>query len=100
MRREAHRLCRVQVEGVHPVSIAVPERSRGYGRLRCIEPQDFCGKCDEYRANRERHENSGCAGSFTGCGWDGPSEWIRTFGMIVWRMEECPDCQGEVEAEA
>ena len=79
------------------MGVPVPERSRGYGRLRCIESQDFC-ECGESRLHVERHERSGCKLGFVGCGWDGPSEWIRTFGMIVWCVEECPDCRGEVEA--
>mgnify|MGYP001610334734 CR=1 FL=1 len=60
----------------------VAKLNHGYGTLRCIAPQDFC-ECGESRLHAERHERSGCKLGFVGCGWSGPSAWVKTFGMTV-----------------
>ena len=79
---------------------SVASTNRGWGRLRCVESQDFCDTCNKPHTTAEQHyKTTGCKGSFTGCGWEGPSQWVRTFGMTVWLIEECPDCQGKVECE-
>jgi hypothetical protein len=82
------------------MSATIASRNRGHGTLRCVEPQDFCDTCNAYRSSAEHHYDlHGCKGSFVGCGWDGPSAWVTSFGMTCWQVEECPECQGRVEAE-
>ena len=80
------------------MTATIARLNRGYGTLRCVEPQDFC-ECGESRLHAERHERSGCKLGFVGCGWSGPSAWVKTFGMTVWEVEECPECLGAVEAD-
>ena len=81
------------------MSGAVASPNRGWIVLRCVEPQQTCDTCNQPGGPETHYVATGCKGSFVGCGWSGPSEWMRTFGVTVWRVEECPDCQGVVECD-